>query len=152
MYAATVTGSPVENACRLIKQYESEGRGYYGAALALLGRDADGEPIVDSPIVIRTADVDLDGRLKVTAGATLVRDSDPAYEVAETHAKAGGILSAPSGWCRRRRLPDDEPRRAGPRRGRPDRAQLPQPAAQHVLADRPGGRRRPTRRSRASGW
>ena len=36
----------------------------------------------------------LDGRLKVTAGATLVRDSDPAYEVAETHAKAGGILSA----------------------------------------------------------
>ena len=53
---------------------------------------ATGEPVVDSPIVIRTADVDLDGRLKVTAGATLVRDSDPAYEVAETHAKAGGIL------------------------------------------------------------
>lgn len=94
MFAATVTGSPVENACRLIKQYESEGRGYYGAALAILGRDAAGGPVVDSPIVIRTADVDLQGRLKVTAGATLVRDSDPAYEVAETHAKAGGILSA----------------------------------------------------------
>ena len=93
MYAATVTGSPVENACRLIKQYEAEGRGYYGAALALFGRDPDGEPVVDSPIVIRTADVDLEGRLKVTAGATLVRDSDAAYEVAETHAKAGGILS-----------------------------------------------------------
>ena len=42
MYAATVTGAPVENACRLIKKYETEGRGYYGAALALLGRDADG--------------------------------------------------------------------------------------------------------------
>src|SRR6187200_2086743 len=94
MYAATVTGSPVENACRLIKQYETQGRGYYGAALAILGRDGDGEPIVDSPIVIRTADVDLDGRLTVTAGATLVRDSDPVHEVAETHAKAGGILSA----------------------------------------------------------
>jgi 2-amino-4-deoxychorismate synthase len=94
MYAATVTGSPVENACRLIRQYESEGRGYYGAALAILGRDAEGGPVVDSPIVIRTADVDLDGRLTVTAGATLVRDSNPAYEVAETHAKAGGILSA----------------------------------------------------------
>ncbi len=63
MYAATVTGSPVENACRLIKQYEPEGRGYYGAALAILGRDAEGGPMVDSPIVIRTADVDLDGRL-----------------------------------------------------------------------------------------
>ncbi|WP_183094855.1 anthranilate synthase family protein [Nocardioides stalactiti] len=94
MYAATVTGSPVENACRLIKAYEPEGRGYYGAALAVIGRDEDGLPVIDSPIVIRTADVDLDGRLKVTAGATLVRDSDPAYEVAETHAKAGGILSA----------------------------------------------------------
>ena len=94
MYAATVTGSPVENACRLIAQYETEGRGYYGAALAVLGRDAAGGPMVDSPIVIRTASVDLDGRLTVTAGATLVRDSDPAYEVAETHAKAGGILSA----------------------------------------------------------
>jgi phenazine biosynthesis protein phzE len=30
----------------------------------------------------------------VTAGATLVRDSDPDYEVAETWAKAGGILTA----------------------------------------------------------
>jgi phenazine biosynthesis protein phzE len=94
MYAATVTGSPVENACRLIKQYETVGRGYYGAALALIGRDAEGRTRCDSPIVIRAADVDLDGRLKVTAGATLVRDSDPRSEVAETHAKAGGILSA----------------------------------------------------------
>ncbi|WP_122819050.1 anthranilate synthase family protein [Nocardioides pantholopis] len=94
MYAATVTGSPVENACRLIKAYETHGRGYYGAALAILGRDAEGGPVVDSPIVIRTADVGLDGTLTVTAGATLVRDCDPAYEVAETHAKAGGILSA----------------------------------------------------------
>jgi 2-amino-4-deoxychorismate synthase len=94
MYAATVTGSPVENACRLIKRYESEGRGYYGAALALIGRDPDGHPTADSPIVIRSADVSLDGELRVTAGATLVRDSDPDYEVAETHAKAGGILSA----------------------------------------------------------
>lgn len=94
MYAATVTGSPVENACRLIKAYEREGRGYYGAALAIFGRDPSGEPVVDSPIVIRTADVTPAGQLRVTAGATLVRDSDPAYEVAETHAKAGGILAA----------------------------------------------------------
>jgi phenazine biosynthesis protein phzE len=94
MYAATVTGSPVRNACRLIEKYEPEGRGYYGAALAIFGRDADGAPVVDSPIVIRTADVGLDGRVTVTAGATLVRDSDPAYEVAETQAKAGGILAA----------------------------------------------------------
>ena len=94
MYAATVTGSPVENACRLIARYETEGRGYYGAALALFGRDRQGRQTMDSPILIRTADVDTAGTVKITAGATLVRDSDPAYEVAETHAKAGGILSA----------------------------------------------------------
>jgi phenazine biosynthesis protein phzE len=94
MYAATVTGAPVENACRLISTYETEGRGYYSSALALFGRDKQGNHTMDSPILIRTADVSTDGRLKVTAGATLVRDSDAAYEVAETHAKAGGILSA----------------------------------------------------------
>ena len=44
MYAATVTGAPVENACRLIADYEPEGRGYYGAALALFGRASDGTP------------------------------------------------------------------------------------------------------------
>jgi 2-amino-4-deoxychorismate synthase len=94
MYAATVTGSPVENACRLIRKYETDGRGYYGAALALLGRDRTGRATADSPIVIRTADVSLTGEVKVTAGATLVRDSVASYEVAETHAKAGGILAA----------------------------------------------------------
>ncbi|WP_224276144.1 anthranilate synthase family protein [Nocardioides lacusdianchii] len=94
MYAATVTGAPVENACRLIADYEPEGRGYYGAALALFGRGPDGTPTMDSPILIRTADVSPSGELKVTAGATLVRDSEAAYEVAETRAKAGGILSA----------------------------------------------------------
>ncbi len=94
MFAATVTGAPVENACRLIHEYESEGRGYYAGALALIGRDEQGAPTADSPIVIRTADVSPDGAMKVTAGATLVRDSKPEYEVAETLAKAGGILSA----------------------------------------------------------
>ncbi|MGN6723319.1 MAG: anthranilate synthase family protein [Marmoricola sp.] len=94
MFAATVTGAPVENACRLISHYEPNGRGYYSGALALLGRDETGQQTCDSPIIIRTADVSLDGTLNVTAGATLVRDSDPHHEVAETHAKAGGILSA----------------------------------------------------------
>jgi phenazine biosynthesis protein phzE len=94
MYAATVTGSPVENACRLIKKYETAGRGYYGAVMALLGRDAGGAAIADAPILLRTADVSIGGELRVTVGATLVRDSDPGYEVAETHAKAGGILTA----------------------------------------------------------
>ncbi|GGS96556.1 anthranilate synthase family protein [Streptomyces chromofuscus] len=94
MFAATVTGSPVQNACRVIERYEAGGRGYYGGALALLGRDSGGAQTLDSPILIRTADIDAAGRLRVPVGATLVRGSDPAGEVAETHAKAAGVLAA----------------------------------------------------------
>ncbi|WP_078591548.1 anthranilate synthase family protein [Streptomyces megasporus] len=95
MFAATVTGSPVENACRVIERHETGGRGYYAGALALLGRDDGGAQTLDSPILIRTADIDAaTGRLGVSVGATLVRASDPASEVAETHAKAAGVLTA----------------------------------------------------------
>ncbi|MFG3031535.1 anthranilate synthase family protein [Streptomyces sp. NPDC048253] len=99
MFAATVTGSPVQNACRVIERYEplgpdGVGRGYYAGALALLGRDPGGAQTLDSPILIRTADIDAAGRLRVPVGATLVRGSDPAGEVAETHAKAAGVLAA----------------------------------------------------------
>ncbi|MGW3411154.1 anthranilate synthase family protein [Streptomyces sp. NPDC000888] len=94
MFAATVTGSPVQNACRVIERHEVGGRGYYAGALALVGRDAGGAQTLDSPILIRTADIDADGRLRVPVGATLVRGSDPASEVAETHAKAAGVLAA----------------------------------------------------------
>ncbi|MFD9280206.1 anthranilate synthase family protein [Streptomyces mirabilis] len=94
MFAATVTGSPVQNACRVIERHEVGGRGYYAGALALVGRDAGGAQTLDSPILIRTADIDADGRLRVPVGATLVRGSDPAGEVAETHAKAAGVLAA----------------------------------------------------------
>ncbi|MEU1407375.1 anthranilate synthase family protein [Streptomyces sp. NPDC005728] len=94
MFAATVTGSPVQNACRVIERHEVGGRGYYAGALALLGRDSGGTQTLDSPILIRTADIRADGRLRVPVGATLVRGSDPAGEVAETHAKASGVLAA----------------------------------------------------------
>ncbi|MFJ6702706.1 MULTISPECIES: anthranilate synthase family protein [unclassified Streptomyces] len=99
MFAATVTGSPVQNACRVIERHEplgpdGVGRGYYAGALALLGRDSGGAQTLDSPILIRTADIDADGGLRVPVGATLVRGSDPAGEVAETHAKAAGVLAA----------------------------------------------------------
>lgn len=94
MFAATVTGSPVQNACRVIERHETGGRGYYAGALALIGRDAGGAQTLDSPILIRTADISADGKLRVPVGATLVRGSDPASEVAETHAKAAGVLTA----------------------------------------------------------
>ena len=114
MFAATVTGSPVQNACRVIERHEVGGRGYYAGALALLGRDSGGAQTLDSPILIRTADIDPAGRLRVPVGATLVRGSNPASEVAETHAKAAGVLAAlgvrpsrPRDESTRPRLADD---------------------------------------------
>ncbi|MGW0664929.1 anthranilate synthase family protein [Streptodolium elevatio] len=94
MFAPTVTGSPLENACRVIRRHEPTGRGYYSGVLALIGRDTDNRRTLDAPILIRTAYIEPDGALRVPAGATLVRHSDPASEVAETHAKAAGVLAA----------------------------------------------------------
>lgn len=94
MFAPTVTGSPLESASRVIAQYEPRGRGYYSGVIALIGQDAQGQRTLDSAILIRTAEIDADGRLDLGVGATLVRHSDPVSEVAETKAKAAGLLAA----------------------------------------------------------
>lgn len=98
MFAPTVTGSPMQNACTVITRHESTPRGYYSGVAALftprLTLAAD-EPThdLDAPILIRTAYLQ-DGRLRVPVGATLVRHSDPYGEVGETHGKAAGVLGA----------------------------------------------------------
>ncbi|MEV0776484.1 anthranilate synthase family protein [Streptomyces sp. NPDC050428] len=94
LLAPTVTGSPLENAFRVIGRHEATGRGYYGGVLALIGRDAAGGRTLDSAIMIRTAEVGGDGRLRLGVGASLVRDSRPVSEVAETRAKAAGVIEA----------------------------------------------------------
>jgi phenazine biosynthesis protein phzE len=92
MFAATVVGSPVENACRIIKKYSEKSRGYYGSGLMLVGRDADGSDYLDSPITIRTLEIENEGRFCFSTGATLVKDSVPEEEVRETAAKSRAIL------------------------------------------------------------
>jgi 2-amino-4-deoxychorismate synthase len=94
MFAPTVTGSPIENACRVIARHERRGRGYYAGVLALLSHDEQGRQTLDAPILIRTAEIGNDGTLRVPVGATLVRHSTAAGEVAETHTKAAGVLAA----------------------------------------------------------
>ncbi|MEU1849982.1 anthranilate synthase family protein [Streptomyces sp. NPDC019990] len=94
LLAPTVTGSPVQNACAVLTRHEPASRGYYSGVAALIGRDAAGAPTMDSTILIRTAELTPDARLRLGVGATLVRHSDPVSEVAETHAKAAGFLSA----------------------------------------------------------
>ncbi len=97
MFAPTVTGSPVRNAARVIERHETTPRGYYSGVLALLGHDDDGRQTLDAPIVIRTAHLDPHGGIRVPVGATLVRDSVPEHEVAETHAKVAAVLRALDG-------------------------------------------------------
>ncbi|MGW0711057.1 anthranilate synthase family protein [Streptomyces sp. NPDC002643] len=97
LLAPTVTGSPLESACRVIARYEPEGRGYYSGVAALIGRDERGARTLDSCILIRTAEIDGAGRVEIGVGATLVRHSDPVSEAAETRAKAAGLLAALEG-------------------------------------------------------
>ncbi|MEU0032141.1 anthranilate synthase family protein [Streptomyces sp. NPDC006335] len=112
LFAPTVTGSPLESACRVIGRYEQEGRGYYSGVVALMGRDAEGRSALDSAICIRTADIDARGTVRIGVGATLVRHSDPLSEVAETHAKAAGLLAALEGESPARFAAHPEVRRA----------------------------------------
>ncbi|WP_406043183.1 chorismate-binding protein [Micromonospora sp. NBC_00898] len=120
MFAPTVTGSPMENACRVIARHERTGRRYYAGVLALLGRDDAGQQTLDAPILIRTAELSPAGELRVPVGATLVRHSTAEGEVAATHAKAAGVLAALG-------LGPDAPER-GPRH---DRSGTAGPAARH---------------------
>ena len=113
MFAPTVTGSPMQNACTVITRHETTPRGYYSGVAALFTPRTDavlsGESThdLDAPILIRTAYLD-SGRLRVPVGATLVRHSDPYGEVSETHGKAAGVLGAIGA------VPRDSPERALP--------------------------------------
>jgi len=93
MFAPTVTGSPMQNACAVIRRHERSPRGYYSGVAALFTPNDEGGHDLDAPILIRTAYI-ADGHLRVPVGATLVRHSDPEGEVGETHGKAAGVLGA----------------------------------------------------------
>ncbi len=94
LFAPTIIGSPLENACRVISRYERTGRGYYSGVLSLFGSDIQGNDCIDSAILIRTAHISSRGELSISVGSTLVRDSNPLKEASETSAKAAGLLSA----------------------------------------------------------
>ena len=93
MFAPTVTGSPMQNACAVIRRHEKKPRGYYSGVAALFTPNDAGGHDLDAPILIRTVYLQ-NGSLSVPVGATLVRHSDPHGEVSETHGKAAGVLGA----------------------------------------------------------
>src|SRR4051812_34211329 len=87
--AGTLSGAPKIRAMQIIDELEPVKRGPYGGAVGYLSYSGD----LDACIYIRSA-VFKDGRMHSQAGGGIVADSDPAYEVRETEAKAGAVLAA----------------------------------------------------------
>ncbi|WP_428027804.1 anthranilate synthase component I [Altererythrobacter sp.] len=87
--AGTVSGAPKIRACEIIAELEPETRGAYAGGVGYFAPDGS----VDSCIVLRTAVVK-DGMMHVQAGAGIVADSDPDYELNECKAKAGALIAA----------------------------------------------------------
>nr|WP_255551993.1 anthranilate synthase component I [Erythrobacter crassostrea] len=87
--AGTVSGAPKIRACEIIAELEPETRGAYAGGVGYFAPDGS----VDSCIVLRTAVVKA-GVMNVQAGAGIVADSNPDYELAECRAKAGALIAA----------------------------------------------------------
>jgi len=85
----TITGCPKVRCMEIIAELEGVARGPYTGALGYLNRDGD----LDLNILIRTLWMQ-DGVLRFRAGAGIVADSRPEPELAETRAKARGLLRA----------------------------------------------------------
>ena len=85
----TITGCPKVRCMQLIAELEGEGRGAYTGAFGYLGHDGS----MDLNILIRTLTM-RNGQVSLRAGAGIVADSQPQAELAETRAKARGLLRA----------------------------------------------------------
>jgi len=87
--AGTLSGAPKVRAMEIIDELEPVKRGGYGGAIGWLSYTGD----LDTCIHIRTVVV-AEGRAHVQAGGGTVADARPAYEFAESEAKARGVLRA----------------------------------------------------------
>lgn len=85
----TVTGCPKVRCMEIIAELEGTGRGPYTGSFGYLNRDGD----MDMNILIRTLVME-GSKFSLRAGAGIVADSDPDAELAETRAKARGLLLA----------------------------------------------------------
>ncbi|RUX18612.1 anthranilate synthase [Mesorhizobium sp. M2A.F.Ca.ET.042.01.1.1] len=88
-WAVTVTGAPKLWAMRFIEQNEKSPRAWYGGAIGMVNFNGD----MNTGLTLRTIRIK-DGIAEVRAGATLLFDSVPEEEEAETELKASAMLSA----------------------------------------------------------
>lgn len=84
----TITGCPKLRCMQIIAELEGSGRGAYTGALGYVGPAG-----MDLNILIRTLTV-VGDTVHLRAGAGIVADSQPERELAETRAKARGLLRA----------------------------------------------------------
>lgn len=85
----TITGCPKVRCMEIIAELEGVGRSFYTGTMGYLGRDGG----LDMNILIRSMMV-ADNEITFRTGAGIVADSEPEAELAETEAKAKGMLMA----------------------------------------------------------
>jgi anthranilate synthase len=88
-WAVTVTGAPKLWAIRFIEEHERSARRWYGGAIGRVTFDGN----MNTGLTLRTMRMK-DGIAEVRAGATLLYDSDPDAEEAETRLKASALFTA----------------------------------------------------------
>ncbi len=88
-WAVTVTGAPKLWAMRFIEEHEKSPRAWYGGAIGMVHFNGD----LNTGLTLRTIRLK-DGVAEVRAGATLLFDSIPEEEEAETELKASAMLAA----------------------------------------------------------
>jgi anthranilate synthase len=89
MWAVTVIGAPKKWAAQAIENLEKDARGWYGGAMGMISLDGD----INTGIMIRTIHL-RDGIARYPVGATILYDSIPAMEEAETRLKATAFFRA----------------------------------------------------------
>ncbi len=94
-WAVTVTGAPKLWAMRWIEAHEKSPRHWYGGAVGAVGFDGN----MNTGLTLRTIRI-AGGVAEVRAGATLLMDSDPDEEAAETVLKASAMRAAIRGEVR----------------------------------------------------
>src|ERR1700731_1535131 len=91
-WEVTVTGAPKLWAIRFIEEHERSSRRWYGGAIGRVTFDGN----MNTGLTLRTIRMK-DGVAEVRAGATLLYDSDPEAEEAETRLKAAAMFAAVRG-------------------------------------------------------
>lgn len=100
-WAVTVTGAPKLSAMQFIEQNEKSPRRWYGGAIGHLGFDGN----LNTGLTLRTVRI-AKGVAEVRAGATLLIDSDPEDEEAETRLKASALIDAIQGGAGQKKRND----------------------------------------------